>query len=353
MMLIYIIPLLITAFFSFNKKVLQKLLLPFFMTYLALFIGFRYEIGGDWSNYLDMLYTIKGFNSPIYSTVFTDPAYGLLNYFTPVSWFGNGISFINFICASIFSTGLYYFCKRQSNPFLSLSIAMPYLIIVVAMGYTRQSAAIGFALLALLALFENKLKLYIILTICGALFHLTEIIMLIFLIARMNSKNLIKNTLIFFICSTIAIYLLQNSILSRVSMYGTDQTVNSEGGIFRIIINCLPALIFICNYNFFKKYLNEKIIIFNTLLILSIGTFILFFLSFFASTLSDRIALYFMPLQMMVYPIILHKLSNNFKLAIQILILLSYQLIFLIWITSSIWAKEAWLPYQNFLFSFF
>ena len=76
-----------------------------------------------------------------------------------LNWFAGqnelGIWFVNTICGGIFSYGLIAFARSQPRPWLALAVAVPYLIIVVAMGYTRQAAAIGFVMLGLSALAKD------------------------------------------------------------------------------------------------------------------------------------------------------------------------------------------------------
>ena len=43
------------------------------------------------------------------------------------------------------------FCLAQADPWLSVLIAIPYMVIVVAMGYTRQAVALGILMVGLAA----------------------------------------------------------------------------------------------------------------------------------------------------------------------------------------------------------
>ena len=55
---------------------------------------------------------------------------------------------MNFVCAIIFVTGLLIFCFHQPYKWLGILISTPYLINVVAMGATKQSAALGFIMIS-------------------------------------------------------------------------------------------------------------------------------------------------------------------------------------------------------------
>ena len=116
---------------------------------LAVMIGLRYQVGGDWGSYLGYLRRSEYLS---FSEVFTlrDPGYILLNW---VAVQTNGeIWLVNLVCGLIFATGLVSFARSQPRPWLAILVAIPYLVIVVAMGYSRQAVAIGLAMLGLVAL---------------------------------------------------------------------------------------------------------------------------------------------------------------------------------------------------------
>ena len=169
--------MLIASLLSLSNRKTQRVSLILLIPLMIIMIGFRYKIGGDWYAYEAMLSLIKGLQNPILSLTATDPAYGLINYFAPTWWYGNGISFVNTICATLFLLGVAFFSHKQMYPMLCVAIAVPYLILVVGMGYTRQSAAIGMALMAYYFLIDGRLKLYLFFVLFGALFHLTEVVM--------------------------------------------------------------------------------------------------------------------------------------------------------------------------------
>ena len=98
---------------------------------------------------------------------FTDPGYAALNWMAIK--LGIGISFVNVICAALFMGGVARFAWHQPNPALAIVVAVPYLIIVVAMGYTRQAAAIGIICYAIADASERRLVRLIALISLAAL----------------------------------------------------------------------------------------------------------------------------------------------------------------------------------------
>src|SRR5690606_36337681 len=112
---------------------------------LAVIIGFRHQVGGDWSAYASMFVSISYMD---FASAFwrSDPGYALINWL--VAQVGGGIHLVNFICALIFVWGLGTLCACQPQPWMALLVSIPYLVTVVAMGYTRHSVAIGLLMLA-------------------------------------------------------------------------------------------------------------------------------------------------------------------------------------------------------------
>ncbi|MEY4806704.1 MAG: hypothetical protein RLZZ206_1093, partial [Cyanobacteriota bacterium] len=112
--------------------------------FLTLLIGLREQVGGDWVSYLPAIERSIGLP---YAEIFQadEPGYGLLNWFG-ANW-GGSIYLVNIICGLVFSIGLMLFCRAQPRPWLALTLAFPYLITVVAMGYSRQGVAIGLEML--------------------------------------------------------------------------------------------------------------------------------------------------------------------------------------------------------------
>ena len=151
-----------TQAFNTFKKQTQNLLIIFF----SLFIGLRNEVGCDWSQYLFIFDQIR-YGSIDWYTL--EPAYFFINsIFSPFEF---GIYLVNAVCALIFSYCLIKFCESLPRPWLGLCVAFPYFIMVVAMGYTRQSVAIALFLLAFLILEKGQIYKSIFYILLGMLFH--------------------------------------------------------------------------------------------------------------------------------------------------------------------------------------
>ena len=120
----------------------------------SIFIGFRYEIGGDWENYLDYFLRMEREGMEFLVSSGRSTGYGVINWFS--AKLGWGISGVNTICGVVFVAGLTYFCRRQPMSWLAWTVAVPYLVVVVGMGYTRQSVAIGFLMFSYVFLTDRR-----------------------------------------------------------------------------------------------------------------------------------------------------------------------------------------------------
>jgi hypothetical protein len=308
---------------------------------LVLFIGFRHEVGGDWSTYLDSLEFAK--DETIYITLsVNDPGYQMLNWIG--ANVGGGIYFVNFICAIIFTYGLIEFCKHQASPFLSLVVAFPYLIMIVAMGYSRQGVAIGLAMLALSALVLNKTFKFASWILVAMLFHKSAIILLPFLIFIKNKKRLINffGIAIIFILS---FFLFISERLDDLNNGYLVSEYDSSGALVRVLMNALPSCFFIYYRKRFRMnetqqtfwlWMSFASIAFLGLLWISPST-----------TAVDRIALYWIPLQLIVWS----NMPNVLGVKDGRNVLYSLSVIFYSSIVLFVWLFYAenssyWIPYK-------
>lgn len=310
---------------------------------LALMIGLRHEVGGDWETYLDFIHQAS--DVPIrdfLSNQKNDFSYNFLNWLA--ASLGLGLYFVNTVCATIFSWGLVVFCKAQPRPWLALAVAVPYLVIVVAMGYTRQAVAIGLIMPGLAALSERKIFRFVIFIVLASTFHKTALILMPLAVLA-SSKNKFLSTL--WIGLTFALFyflLLQDSVASLKTNY-IDARYDSSGAAIRVAMNAVPAVVFLWLRRRF--ILSKEDRVFWTLMSIgALGFVVLLYVSP-SSTAVDRMALYWIPLQLFVFsrlPSALTPQGSHSALWVRIIVAYSLSVQF-VWL---LFAKTAfaWLPYQ-------
>lgn len=313
------------------------------ITLLLIFIvGLRFQIGGDWSNYLTIYKALLGNSIEVYLTA-TDPGYGFLNYLAHS--LNYEIWFVNLICSIAFFIALDYFCKYTENYWIAFLVAFPYLVLSVSMGYTRQSVAIGFVMIAIVHLFKNNKYNFLIWIFIALLFHKSALLLLIFTPYAFNIKLTgFKNILYFFSFITV-LFIVMNKLSSQENLYFTEE-VSSAGALARMIVHAPAVTLYLLYRNKFRIIYGEKLPVLDAFLAL-ITTF--FFISFLYSTFSDRFNLYFYIFDMLIISsITLFFNRPNYYTYLIGVIVFQFILMF-IWLNYSPWAQCCWIPYQNYL----
>jgi hypothetical protein len=252
--------------------------------------------------------------------------------------------FVNMVCAVPFALGLASFCRAQPRPWLTLTIAIPYLVIVVAMGYTRQGVAIGLAMLGLVALEQRRMLRFFVWIACAALFHKSAVI-LVPLAVFAGSKN--RFMMLFgvsVVCSMLYVLLLQESVDVLLHTYIEDE-YNSSGAMIRIIMNALPAVF----YLWFRKRFDLPEAQRNFWSWMAWGAIVLVVLLAVSpsSTAVDRVALYWIPVQLFVWsrlPDALGRVGQSRALLVVAVVGYSAAVL-LVWLFFAD-HSFAWLPYK-------
>lgn len=301
-------------------------------------IGLRHEVGGDWFNYLrhfeySASLTFAG------AAAMGDPGHYVLNRL--VTGFGGDIYLVNLIYAVVLMCGTVVFCRRQPNPWLALLAAVPYMLIAVGMGYTRQATALGFALLGLVALGDGRIRSFVIWVAIGALFHKTAVLLLP-IAALAASRNRLLTGALVLVATGLMYYLLLGDASDELWANYVEANMQSEGGAIRVAMNALPALLLIL----FRRRLvpdphERKLWLWMAVFALACIPLVQV-----SSTAVDRVALYLIPLQLYVFSR-LPRLAKTTKTRTPLVlgIVGYYAAVQYVWLNYAATADH-WVPYQ-------
>jgi hypothetical protein len=312
----------------------------------GLMIGLRYRVGGDWGSYQDIFDSVRYYDLDQVLSL-GDPGYMLLNWIG--SELGVEVWFVNAVCGLVFAWGLIKFSRRQPNPWLAMVVAIPYLVIVVAMGYSRQGVAIGLIMAAMAAERQSLVRLTIYIII-AATFHKTAVVVLPLVGLSMERNRVMNGFLLLVSGFFLYRFFLSASVDTLVTNY-IDQQYSSQGAAIRVSMNLVPATLFLLYGRRFgleedqrKLWRNFSLVAWGLLGLLLVLP---------SSTVVDRLALYIIPLQLFV----LSRLPEAFPTQGR----RNGQLVLLVIIYSAIvqytWLNYAsnavaWLPYRLYpLFS--
>lgn len=312
-----------------------------FFVMLILIVGLRQEVGGDWPQYLEHLNGAAG--EPMIEAILqTDPAYGFLNWLGANGW--GGVYFVNTVCTLLFTWGLLVFCQAQPRPWLALLVAVPYLIIVVGMGYTRQAVAIGLAMAGLVSLTNARLTWFICWIIVGTLFHKSAVILIPIALFSSRRQRAITFVAVVFTAAILFILLVYEALDALVAGYVEAEYESSGAGV-RVAMNALPAIVFLLWRQRFALPPTERR--FWTAMSLGALLFVPLLLMSPSSTAVDRLALYWIPVQLFVWSRLPDALGLRYLgPAIWVYGVVLYSaLVLFVWLFFSA-HSSAWLPYR-------
>ncbi len=310
----------------------------------ALLIGYRYEVGGDWGSYLLYFDRTVGLDLKEAITL-GEPGYMLLNWLSAEA--GWGVYGVNLICGLIFMSGLAVFCRTLPRPWLALAVAVPYLLIVVAMGYTRQAVAIGLVMFGLTALGRREWVWFVFTVMLAATFHRSALIMLP-IAALASTQNRLWIGFWVLVASLLAYQaMLEDSVDVYIQNY-IEAEYQSQGALIRGMMNLLPAAILLL---WRRRFLlsSAEMALWRLIALISV---MLGMLTVFATatTAVDRIGLYMLPLQLMVFshlPDVFGRQgrrNEDWVLAI----LVYYAAVLFVWLNYAA-HSHLWTPYRFYL----
>lgn len=301
---------------------------------LALLIGYRHEVGGDWFTYMELFRE--------HQHLLTDPGYRALNW--AVAYLGGDIYEVNLACGAIFSFCLVYFCRILPRPWLALSIAMPYLVIVVGMGYSRQAVALALVMCGLSVLERKRVFWFVALVLIGATFHKTAVLLLP-IVALSKTRNKYWTAVWVGVVGLAGYQLFLADAAETLYASYIESEYESEGALVRIMMNALAGSALLLWRRRFR--LGEQASLWTRLAAISVLMPLLLVVSE-SSTAVDRMALYLIPLQLVVFtqlPDVLGRSEAAHRRGWILLILLYYSAVQFTWLNFAT-HSHYWVPYR-------
>jgi hypothetical protein len=305
---------------------------------IALVIGFRYEVGADWKAY-ELMFTYAGYANLGRMLAIGDPGYQLLNWV--LQQVGGDMWLLNLVGGLIFGWGLLRFAQVQTDPWLATVIAIPYLVVVVGMGYTRQALAIGILMAGLASIARNPSILRFALYVAAAaLFHKTAVIAFP-LVALASQRNRLVNFLIV-VAASVFLYdfFLKDAMEGFVENY-IKAEYSSQGAAIRVIMNLVPAMLLLLFRRRFH-FSEQQYLIWRNFSLAAVGLAVLLAVTP-SSTAVDRIALYLIPLQLAVLTRVPGSLLTPF--AGKAVIIAYSTAVMFVWLNFAVHAQY-WVPYK-------
>jgi hypothetical protein len=316
-----------------------------FVTFaISLMIGLRDRVGGDWFNYFNYLFRAQNM-SVREALLRADPGYEILNVLSVQM--GLGIVGVNLFCGFVFALGLVLYCRSMPRPWLALAVAIPYMTVVVSMGYSRQGVALGFALIGLVALGRERFLWFVFWIFLAATFHRSAVLLIGLALLTLNFRKFSNLPILFLAASLMYSAFLEGRTDQLVAVY-IDAEMESGGAFIRLLMNAVPAIIFL-------KYRKRLMIavgerrLYTIMAFGAVASFLALVGGLIPSTALDRTALYLLPLQVYVFSHLPDALGKQGALNQPIVmgILVFYAVVLFVWLNFGNFSKW-WLPYRMF-----
>ena len=283
---------------------------------MAIFIGIRHEVGGDWSTYLTTFARAENSSIESWRYVSHDIGYAALNI--ACHNLGLGLVGVNLIAGGILMTGIATYSQRFEAPWLVFVSATAYLIVVVGMGYTRQSVAVGFELLALVAIMDKKSLRFLVWIALAGVFHKSAFILLPLGIFAAQNRTQIHYAAVL-VSACVGIYVLFSTEAAEyVEHYVESTRYSSTGALVRLAMSAVAGILLVFFHKQFCDNTSERLL-WGVFVIVTVIAIVLTQVS---TTAADRLGIYLIPMQLFVCGRI-NRLSSNSVIPMAAVICLS------------------------------
>lgn len=308
-------------------------------------IGFRFQVGMDWNNYLDHYQAAAG--RPLLELMLrTEPGFQVLLW--AAHNIGGGYPLINAVAGLVFCWGFFFVARTCREPFLAVVAATPLLVVAFAMSGTRQSMALGIIFYLFSTWERRSLLSRIAVVLLASLFHFSSIFILLFVaLARQSLAARIAGTLASTTVLFLVIYFVPEIIQNYSELYvvAGERRLDAPGALAHVGVVAAPAFAYfiyrkawVRMYGTNPLYENLAIVALLALpgiLVSSVGAY--------------RFALYLWPMAMYVISGMPALIGNaTGRVLYRLLVLMASGALLVGWLTLS-YNGSAWFPYENWL----
>tara|TARA_A100001011_G_scaffold400856_1_gene519977 strand:- start:7929 stop:8945 length:1017 start_codon:yes stop_codon:yes gene_type:complete len=309
---------------------------------LSIIVGFRDVIGSDYGGYyLDYIYMEDNYS--LYNNFKTqnlDLIYEYLSFF--LIFLNLPFDFLNLLIGSILIYSVLYFANKEKDYLIIVLIFLSYHYLVLGMGYTRQGLSIAFIFFYIHFWRNEKLLLSFVFIILAVLSHKFAIVSAFLIFIRPKGSWFYFNKYFYLILLSSLIFLFINifenkSILDYYNVYALE---HSFGSSYRTLGYALCSLLFFSKKSLFKKRLDYRYLYLSSIVLIG-----LFFLSFIFSTISDRVANYFLPSTFIILSNIQYGYKNISHAMVRIILIIGLFSHLFFWTNFSNQSKY-YVPYR-------
>lgn len=336
--------LVLLRFLSANQLRLRKQIYPIVLLGIFAFSTFRFEVGCDWSGYLNQ-FRIQEFSTLSEALERGEPLWwatihGIHQLALSYPW-------VNVASSAIFFLGIHVLARRQQDPLSFIIFLFPILIINLPMSGIRQGVAVGIMCFAFVAFIDKRILWFVIWTLLASMFHSSAIIFM--LLAPLTMGEVTRKRI--FLAALLAIpglfFILTGDVGQQAISRYVGAGVDAAGALFRggLLVITGIAYLLIFKKAWDKDYKSDSsLMMIGSLLMVSLVAILPI-----SSVIADRVAYYLIPIQAMIFARIPFLAVRNSKLY-AVLPYIALLLVFVVWTYFSRHFQQCYVPYDTWLF---
>lgn len=346
----YFLPfsLLILLRYTLKGQVkLRNQLYPPVLFALFLFSAFRFEVGCDWTGYLNQ-FQVQQSSTMIHALATGEPLWwGIMEL---IDRFGLPYPWLNIVSSAIFFGGIHVLARRQPDPLGFLILLFPILIVGMPMSGIRQGAAIGIMSIAFVAFLDKRLFRFVVLTVLASTLHNSAMVLLLLapLVSGAYTKTRLALTALLAILGML-LMLGGDAADLAIARY-VDTATDAYGAAYRV------GLLLVAGIFFFLVLRKKWARIFpGDYRLISVGSLIMLAMLLLvpvSSVIADRFGYYLIPIQAMIFARIPYFRLGPSQAIYSAAPYLGLALVFLVWTSLSWHFQLCYQPYGTWLFGF-
>jgi len=309
------------------------------------FSAFRFEVGCDWSGYLNH-WNFQKYSTLDFALTNREPAWWAL--VQGLQSLGLSYPWLNVASSAIFFAGVHVLARRQMDPLGFLILMFPILIINLPMSGIRQGAAIGIMCIAFVAFMDKRLFWFTAWTLLASTFHNSAIVFLL-LIPFANGDYTKERVLIAAILAVPGAFLLSSGAAAELAFsryVGTG--VDAAGAAFRV------GLLLITGFGYFLVLRRKWEHAFpEDYKLASVGALMMcamMVLVPLSTVIGDRLGYYLIPIQAVMFARIPYLPIQNSRAFYSAAPYVGLGLVFIVWISLSGHFAQCYVPYNSWIF---
>lgn len=323
---------------------LNRQLYPLVLVLLTLFSAFRYEVGCDWSGYLNQYQSAR--HMTLDDILTRREAIWWLILHQLHQW-DLAYPWANVISSVLAFGGIHVLARRQPDPLGFLVLLFPVLIINMPMSGIRQGVAVGLLCVAIARFLDGRMLAYAVWVLLASGFHSSALIAMLFvpLVGHRITRGRVLAMVLLAVPGALA--LLRSSAGEMAADRYIDTGIEAFGALFRVLLLVLSALYYLL---FLRRGWraagtpDQALVTVGAVAMLGLGALLPV-----SSVIADRLSYYLMPVQGMMLARVPWLPGLRHRAVLATLPYLGMLAFFTVWAIQSWHFQKCYIPYQSWL----